>query len=223
MNVVRQGYRMVFDSNAVAFDHVLQSRRQKFVRKARTITGNFQLLARAPAPGSAAESDLVPNGAQKGMRLVAPIAMLWLLGLSAALAPASWLYAGALGPRLRSTCSRCWASYSRRSAGPTGRECVLDFCVLNATTLFQPLPFPHTASERDLGARGLSIGRAGESVSPADDRKQGALPAWTVSCRPVTGDALAGTHRGWTRRGRRRVPARPRPARTAAQRRPRSS
>jgi poly-beta-1,6-N-acetyl-D-glucosamine synthase len=46
MNVVRQGYRVVFEPAAKAYDHVSPSAGHELVRKVRTIAGNFQLFAR---------------------------------------------------------------------------------------------------------------------------------------------------------------------------------
>lgn len=46
MMVVRRGYRVLFDSDARAYDTVATSARVEFRRKVRTISGNFQLLLR---------------------------------------------------------------------------------------------------------------------------------------------------------------------------------
>ena len=46
MNVVRQGYRVVFEPRAQAFDRATVSAAAEFGRKARTIAGNFQLFRR---------------------------------------------------------------------------------------------------------------------------------------------------------------------------------
>jgi len=46
MRVVRRGYRVLFEPEARAFDRRSTSSRQEFVRKVRTIAGNFQLFAR---------------------------------------------------------------------------------------------------------------------------------------------------------------------------------
>jgi cellulose synthase/poly-beta-1,6-N-acetylglucosamine synthase-like glycosyltransferase len=48
MRIVRQGYRVIFEPEARAFDQHSTSARQEFVRKVRTIAGNFQLFAREP-------------------------------------------------------------------------------------------------------------------------------------------------------------------------------
>ena len=48
MHVVREGYRVVFEPKALAFDRASDDARQEFRRKVRTIAGNFQLFAREP-------------------------------------------------------------------------------------------------------------------------------------------------------------------------------
>jgi hypothetical protein len=46
MNVVRRGFRVLFEADAVAYDRAATSAREEFTRKVRTIAGNFQLFAR---------------------------------------------------------------------------------------------------------------------------------------------------------------------------------
>jgi cellulose synthase/poly-beta-1,6-N-acetylglucosamine synthase-like glycosyltransferase len=46
MNIVRQGYRVLFESEARAYDLLPATTREEFTRKVRTIGGNFQLFAR---------------------------------------------------------------------------------------------------------------------------------------------------------------------------------
>ncbi|HMK43915.1 MAG TPA: glycosyltransferase family 2 protein [Dissulfurispiraceae bacterium] len=48
MLVIRQGYRVVFEEKAVAFDVVSRNIEQEWRRKVRTLTGNWQLLGLAP-------------------------------------------------------------------------------------------------------------------------------------------------------------------------------
>lgn len=48
MNVVRQGFRVVFDERARAWDLASQGTGREFARKVRTLTGNYQLLQLAP-------------------------------------------------------------------------------------------------------------------------------------------------------------------------------
>jgi len=49
MYVVLQGYRVVHDERAKAFDRLPEDPRDEFRRKVRTLAGNFQLLTRLPA------------------------------------------------------------------------------------------------------------------------------------------------------------------------------
>ena len=48
MSIVMQGYRVVFEARAQAYDQRLDDMRQEFVRKVRTLAGNFQMLVRWP-------------------------------------------------------------------------------------------------------------------------------------------------------------------------------
>jgi cellulose synthase/poly-beta-1,6-N-acetylglucosamine synthase-like glycosyltransferase len=48
MNVVRQGFRVVFDDRAHAWDLASQGTGREFARKVRTLSGNYQLLQLAP-------------------------------------------------------------------------------------------------------------------------------------------------------------------------------
>lgn len=48
MNVVKQGFRVVFDERARAWDRPDLGTRREFRRKVRTLTGNYQLLQLAP-------------------------------------------------------------------------------------------------------------------------------------------------------------------------------
>ena len=48
LNIVRQGYRTVFEKEARVWDDVVTTPAQEFRRKVRTLTGNYQLLRLAP-------------------------------------------------------------------------------------------------------------------------------------------------------------------------------
>jgi hypothetical protein len=48
LQVVRQGQRVVFEPQALAFDPLTPSPKQEFRRKLRTLVGNYQLLQLAP-------------------------------------------------------------------------------------------------------------------------------------------------------------------------------
>ncbi len=86
LRVVMQGYRVVHDDRAHAFDRLPDRARDEFRRKVRTLSGNFQLVVRLPCL-------LLPwrnpiwwqYVSHKLARLVVPWALLGALGLSAAL------------------------------------------------------------------------------------------------------------------------------------------
>ena len=73
MRVVRQGYRVVFESGARAFDNAAASGRQELVRKVRTIAGTFQLFARERWLLNPLRNALwFETLSHKGLRLLAP-------------------------------------------------------------------------------------------------------------------------------------------------------
>ncbi len=80
MQIALSGQRVVFEQHAIAHDSVPKSAAREFSRKARTLTGNYQLCQLMPRL-------LFPNRvllwqfwSHKLMRLAAPIFMLALLG-----------------------------------------------------------------------------------------------------------------------------------------------
>jgi hypothetical protein len=85
--VAMSGHRVVHDRNALAYDRLPCKARQEFIRKVRTLSGNFQLAARLPEA-------LVPWRnpiwyqflSHKLLRLAVPWALLCVLGLSLILA-----------------------------------------------------------------------------------------------------------------------------------------
>ena len=86
LRVVMQGYRVVHDDRALAYDRLPDRARDEFRRKVRTLSGNFQLVVRLP-------SLLLPWRnpiwwqfvSHKLARLLVPWALLGALGLSATL------------------------------------------------------------------------------------------------------------------------------------------
>ena len=55
LQVISQGYRVLFESSAVAFDRAARSGKEEFRRKVRTLAGNYQVFLRYPRlllPGS---------------------------------------------------------------------------------------------------------------------------------------------------------------------------
>jgi hypothetical protein len=100
MHVILQGYRVVHDERARAFDRLPDRSRDEFRRKVRTLAGNFQLLTLLPA------RMLLPGGSRvwwqwlshKLLRLLVPWALVALL-VCAALLPGP-LYRAALAAQL---------------------------------------------------------------------------------------------------------------------------
>jgi poly-beta-1,6-N-acetyl-D-glucosamine synthase len=96
IGVALQGYRVVHDSAALAYDRLPDRPRDEFRRKVRTLAGNFQLMMRLPRA-------LVPwrNSiwlrlvSHKLLRLVVPWALLWLAACSAILPGLLYVCAGA--------------------------------------------------------------------------------------------------------------------------------
>lgn len=91
LQVVRQGQRVVFEPRAVAWDEIAASAKQEFRRKLRTLTGNYQLLQRAPWILTTSNPLLLQFVCHKMFRLLVPFALLGLLG------SAFWLREGVYG------------------------------------------------------------------------------------------------------------------------------
>jgi poly-beta-1,6-N-acetyl-D-glucosamine synthase len=85
MQVVRQGYRVIFDSRAHAWDVPDLGEGREFFRKVRTLTGNYQVLQLAPWLLSAQNKIRFEYISHKVLRLVVPFALLALLIASAML------------------------------------------------------------------------------------------------------------------------------------------
>jgi cellulose synthase/poly-beta-1,6-N-acetylglucosamine synthase-like glycosyltransferase len=99
LTVVMQGYRVVHDRRAVAHDRLPEKARDEFRRKVRTLSGNFQLMARLPAALLPWRNPLwLQYVSHKVLRLAVPWALLAMLALSALLpgplyAAAFWVQA----------------------------------------------------------------------------------------------------------------------------------
>jgi poly-beta-1,6-N-acetyl-D-glucosamine synthase len=84
--VTMQGYRVVFDDRAHAYDRLPELVTSEFRRKVRTLSGNFQLIARLPAALLPWRNPVwFPFVAHKLARLVVPWAILVALACSATL------------------------------------------------------------------------------------------------------------------------------------------
>ena len=73
MRIARRGRRVVFEPKAIARDTVFLERGREFSRKVRTLTGNYQLVQRAPWILSAKNPLLFRFVSHKLMRLFVPI------------------------------------------------------------------------------------------------------------------------------------------------------
>lgn len=83
LRVSLQGYRVIHDRRAIAYDRLPSKTRDEFRRKVRTLSGNFQLLMRLPVAllpwRNAIWLQLISH---KVLRLVVPWALLALFGCS---------------------------------------------------------------------------------------------------------------------------------------------
>jgi len=74
MRIVRLGYRVVFEPSARAYDRPAGVAREEFVRKVRTIAGNFQMFARERWMLNPLRNRLwLQTVSHKGLRLLGPL------------------------------------------------------------------------------------------------------------------------------------------------------
>ncbi len=101
MRAAMQGWRVVFEKQAVAYDQPSAASAQERVRKVRTLAGNFQLMALWPALLLPWRNPLfVRFVSHKVLRLVAPLAMALALLANVVLAFDLAPYAALLVPHL---------------------------------------------------------------------------------------------------------------------------
>ena len=101
MQAVRAGYRVVFDSRAIAFDKPSQTPAQEKLRKVRTLAGNYQLLFMMPwllLP--IANPIFLQYFSHKLLRLLAPFAILAILVLNSFLIQVSIVYLALMGAQV---------------------------------------------------------------------------------------------------------------------------
>jgi len=98
MQIVRKGFRVIFDSRARAWDSPDLGEGREFSRKVRTLSGNYQLLQLAPWLLSSENAIRFEFVSHKLSRLVVPFALLALLGASVFLPQP--IYRAALGAQL---------------------------------------------------------------------------------------------------------------------------
>jgi len=78
MQIVRQGFRVIFDSRAQAWDAPYLGKGREFSRKVRTLSGNYQLLQLAPWLLSSQNKIRFEFVSHKLSRLASPFALLAL-------------------------------------------------------------------------------------------------------------------------------------------------
>jgi poly-beta-1,6-N-acetyl-D-glucosamine synthase len=88
MQIVRRGYRVLFEADARAHDLIAMNPREDFIRKARTIAGTFQLFARHPWMLSPVRCRVwFEAWSHKALRLAIPLLHFVLLAANVALVP----------------------------------------------------------------------------------------------------------------------------------------
>jgi cellulose synthase/poly-beta-1,6-N-acetylglucosamine synthase-like glycosyltransferase len=130
MRVVLRGYRVTFDSRALAFDRAAADSNAEYRRKVRTLAGNFQLLAQEPRLLLPVVNPVwLQFVSHKIGRLFVPYALVALFAASLVLATSSWLYAAALVAQAVFYGLALYGAVlegRRRSTGPRPTEVIRD-------------------------------------------------------------------------------------------------
>ncbi len=101
LQIARHGRRVLFEPAARAFDQRVKADRAEFVRKVRTIGGNFQLFFRERWTVNPFRNRLwIQTISHKVLRLFLPVFWVGAFAGSLALAGRSWLYAVSLGAQI---------------------------------------------------------------------------------------------------------------------------
>jgi cellulose synthase/poly-beta-1,6-N-acetylglucosamine synthase-like glycosyltransferase len=137
LRVVRQGFRVVFDGRARAWDRVAASAREESTRKVRTIGGVLQLFARERWLWAPTHPVWLQAISHKLLRLTAPFFMLAALLTSVVLAPAGGVYAAALAAQLAFYAAAAAGALTAHRSGRLARLLAMPhaFCLLNLVTL----------------------------------------------------------------------------------------
>lgn len=85
MRISLDGYRIVFEEKARAYDRAAQNSRQEFLRKVRTLTGNYQLCQLMPRLLAPNHRLFIQFCSHKMMRLMAPILLVGCFTSNAAM------------------------------------------------------------------------------------------------------------------------------------------
>ncbi len=134
MQVVRKGFRVIFDSRARAWDSPDLGEGREFSRKVRTLSGNYQLLQLAPWLLSSQNAIRFEFVSHKLSRLAVPFALLALLIASIFLPQP--LYRAALGAQL-AFYALSLAALAGLKIGPLSRiaDPARTFVVLNSAAM----------------------------------------------------------------------------------------
>ncbi len=134
MQIVRKGFRVIFDSRARAWDSPDLGEGREFARKVRTLSGNYQLLQLAPWLLSSENAIRFEFVSHKLSRLVVPFALLALL--TASLFLPQPVYRAALGAQL-AFYALSLAALAGARIGPLSRiaDPARTFVVLNSAAL----------------------------------------------------------------------------------------
>jgi cellulose synthase/poly-beta-1,6-N-acetylglucosamine synthase-like glycosyltransferase len=115
LRVALQGYRVILDPSARAYDRLPETAGDEFRRKVRTLSGNLQLLARLPAALAPWRSPVwFQFLSHKLLRLAVPWALLFLLAASALPAGAAyraafWAQVAGYALAAAGLCFRAWS------------------------------------------------------------------------------------------------------------------
>lgn len=96
MDIVMQGYRVVFDPAAKAYDHFPVSPKAEFRKRVRTIAGSYQYLARVPRALNPLQNPIwVDFFSHKVLRIMAPFVLVAILAANSTVT--KWPYNLILG------------------------------------------------------------------------------------------------------------------------------
>jgi len=134
MQVARQGFRVVFDNRARAWDSADRGTEREFARKVRTLSGNYQLLQLAPWLLTSANPIRFEFVSHKLLRLVAPFVLAGLLVASLALDAPVYRVALALQAGFYGS---SFLAIARLKTGPVARlaDAALTFVMLNTAAV----------------------------------------------------------------------------------------
>lgn len=159
MEVVRQGYRVVAEPQAIAYDRVAADASEEFARKARTLAGGFQLLTRNRWMLDPWRNRLWGQTlSHKALRLICPLLLGTLLASAVALEASPFYKAAAIGQGLFYLAAAAGARERARGRLSKLVSVPYAFCVLNLATVvgfwrFAVTGQPVTWRRRQTGVR----------------------------------------------------------------------